>query len=163
MVEKLDFYDVVGMLVPGALLVFVVAILFPSISLYVAATGLPDSFVAAGLLALAFFAGQLLQAIGSECEGLLYSMWGGNPREMAFEGKLPKRYLAEDAASRITERLRREYGQDETDGSLFLRAVGLANGRTGARHERFNALYAYHRGCVALMAVSMLLDRKSVV
>ena len=49
----------------------------------------------------------------------------------------------------------RVVGEKPTDRSLFLRAMQLAESAGNARVQRFNSLYAYHRGLITLTLIAL--------
>jgi hypothetical protein len=157
MSEKLELYDILGIVVPGALLVYVIPMCFRAPTELRSATGFPDAFLVIVLTALAVFAGHLIQALGSGLEPVLYWTWGGKPSNAALTRGLGERYLPADAADRIKRKLQAAVGPDQPATSLFLSAMQLAEGAVGSRASRFNALYAYHRALLVLTGLAMIL------
>lgn len=151
MLDSFRFYDIIGILVPGTLIVGTVPILFPVLSTHALVAGFPEGFSIIALLALAFFVGQLLQALGSFLEPGLYWTWGGRPGERAVSHGLGPRYLPLEMAKRIRKLLEKEIQDKANETSLFLTAMQLAGSTDNARHQRFNAVYAYHRGLLMLL------------
>jgi len=156
MTEKLDYYDIIGTVIPGILLVSWVAICFPSISQVTCSPGLSGAFGLIAGIALAIFVGQFVQAIGSLIEPVLYWSWGGRLSEKALEEGLG-RYLPTDTGHRIREKLRDKVGQNTNSQSLFLYAMQLTDAANIGRAARFNGLYAYHRSQVVLVLAALVL------
>ena len=154
MTEKLDYYDLLGTLVPGVLAVSWCAICFPQLAGIVSASGLNDLFGVIAGLALAVFAGQLVQAVGSIAEPLLYRSWGGRPSDRALQEGLG-RYLPADSSFRIRRKLQARVGPDAGSDSLFLHAMQLTDAANVGRASRFNGLYAYHRSLVVFVVVAL--------
>lgn len=77
MLDRLDYYDLLGVVVPGTLLVCWLPICFPVLSQVAASSDLSEAFEVIALVVLAFFVGQLVQAIASLVEPVLYWTWGG--------------------------------------------------------------------------------------
>jgi hypothetical protein len=108
-------------------------------------------------LAAAFFAGQVVQALGSIVEKPLFWTWGGEPSARALQDGLGRRYLPQDAAVRIKAKLSAEVGPAATDRSLFLYAMQCTDSAGVGRAPRFNSLYAYHRALFVLVLTMALL------
>jgi len=72
MTEKLNYYDIVGTVVPGVLLVSWAAVCFPGVSQVTSLSGLSGAFGLVTGIVLAIFTGQLIQAFGSMIEPVLY-------------------------------------------------------------------------------------------
>lgn len=156
MTAKFDFYDVFGVLIPGTLLLAWIAVCFPQIGQPGTAANLPDAFVVVVLTALAVFLGQLLQAGASLLEPFLFKTWSGRPSDLAVGGQLES-FLPQDAVDRITEKLRVAAGRDIEGRSLFLYAMQASESATPSRISRFNSLYAYHRGLLALSVIAFVI------
>lgn len=156
MMDKFDFYDLMSSLVPGVLLVGLVGALFPSVSGQL----VPDStgtFAVIALTALAVFVGQLLVAVGSILEPLLFMTWGGRPSDLALTEGLGDRYMPVGRGMRIKAKLQVQSEPDASTSSLFLKAMTLARASGGGLSERFNALYAYQRTLIVLVIAAMAL------
>ncbi len=154
MVEKFDYYDILTVVVPGVLLVAWIPFCFPNMLSLGDVPHFPDAFWVFVLTATAVFLGQLLQAIASLLEPLLYWSWGGRPSDQAFARGL-RGYLAKDTASRIKQAL---YASTQESGhSAFVCAMQLADSTEKTRSPRFNALYAYHRSLLWLVVVALAL------
>jgi hypothetical protein len=82
MVEKLEIYDLVGIAVPGVLVVAAIPLAFPSIAAQVATVKFPDGFALLALSALSVFIGYLIQTLASLVEPILFKTWGGRPSEL---------------------------------------------------------------------------------
>lgn len=147
MLEKIDYYDALGVLLPGTLMVAWVPICFPTI-LLIRVPEYPDLFVGLVLVALAIVVGQLVQAIASMLEPLLWATWGGMHSHRAMKGQLP-RCLPTAEVERIKVRLAAYARGNTSDGALFRCAMQLADGAAVGRVAKFNALYAYHRNLAA--------------
>lgn len=161
MTDKLDFYDILGIIVPGLLLLLLGPQLFPSITPYVRYASYPDAFTVIALTALAIFAGHLVQALGSLLEPFFNLTWGGRPSETALAGGLGQRYLPQDTADRIKKKLTTCVGPGATDRSLFPYSMQRSEG--SGRTSRFNALYAYHRGLLAVWLICCIALTSSMI
>lgn len=151
MAQKLDLYDILGILIPGLVLLVLVPQLFPTVLERILYDAYPDAFMVITLTALAVFVGHLVQALGSLIEPGLNLTWGGRPSEKALEEGLGDRYLPKDTAERIRKKLCETVGNGASTRSLFLYAMERSEG--SGRTSRFNALYAYHRGLLVLWLV----------
>jgi hypothetical protein len=158
MVEKFEIYDLLGIIVPGTLLIGLTLILFPVLSAPASNVKLPEGFTVICLVALSVFAGNLVQAISSLIEPLIENTWGGRMSEKGLSRGLGDRYLPTDTAARIRNKLVSVLGTNSKDRSLFLFALQKAETGENPRVGRFNALYAYHRAilCLTLMTFALL-------
>jgi hypothetical protein len=150
MAEKFSLYEILSNLVPGILLVGCLAILFPSWGASVA-TGLPNEFVVALLLATSVVAGMLVQTLGSLGEPILFRTFGGRPSDLALAGKLNERYFGKDKADRVIGQLKARFGSGASDRSLFLSAMAEAEAAETSRAKSFNAHYGYLRSITFLL------------
>ncbi len=91
MIDKFDYYDILGIVIPGALLAYWVAVCFPQTAEIVAGAQLPEAVDVLAFVALAFFVGHLVQAAASVLERPLYWSWGGQPSERALREGLGNR------------------------------------------------------------------------
>lgn len=162
MSSKFDAYDVLGIVVPGTMLLSWVALCFPEMATNVPKTSFPAGFSVIALTALAVFIGQLVQAVASICEPLVYKSWGGRPSDKALDAGIP-RFLPGETAKRIRAKLEAEIGDSSSGNSLFLFAMQLSDGLDTGRARRFNTLYAYHRALLQLMAIGGLVFCASVI
>jgi len=152
-IEKLGYYDILGVVVPGTLLLALIRVCFPGLSQLLCPVGFPEAFLVVILIALALFLGHLVQAIASSAEPLLYWTWGGRPSDRALQGGLDG-YLPQDSAARIKKVLARALGGEPSDHSLFLFAVQKAHAAEIGRASQFNSLYGYHRGILTLLVLA---------
>jgi hypothetical protein len=150
MVDKFKIYELLSWVVPGTLLVCLLAVCFPSLATATGAVKFPDAFSVVALLALAIFAGNLVQAIASLIEPALNWTWGGRPSERALQAGLGSRYLPQDAADRIRKKIEAAVGAGASDRAIFLFAMQRAESAGSDRVGTFNALYAYHRALLVL-------------
>lgn len=157
MLDKLDHYDILGIVIPGILLAYWVPICFPQAVEIAAGAGFPEAIDILGFAAIAIFLGQLIQAVASSVERHLYWNWGGMPSERALGRGLGHRYLSESAGRRVRTCLATLADSDASDQDLFQIAMARANGTSGSRTERFNALYAYHRALFVVVSIALLL------
>jgi hypothetical protein len=164
MTEKLDIYDILSTIVLGVLLVCAVPVCFPTV-LHTQTPTFPDAFAVIALTAVSWVAGQLVQALSSLTEPLLFRTFGGTPSERALNGMLPTRYLSKPESARIKEKLLAAMGDPEaSNASVFRYATHRTEGVGIGRAARFNALYAYHRGLlttVLLVFVMLVVSGQS--
>lgn len=156
MTDKFEIYDIMGVLVPGALMVCVVPLFFPAVSQLASGVPFPDAFAVIALTALAILAGHLVQAVASLIEPAVHKTWGGRPSDSVFTKGLGDRYLTLELAKRLREKLAAAYGADLDDRSIFQKAMQRAE-HAGGRVPRFNALYGYHRAVMTLSAMVTVL------
>ncbi len=157
MTTKLDYYDILGILVPGILLMCWIPVCFPGTICLVEFPSLPNGFDVLALTALAVFVGHVVQACASMAEPILYWTWCGRPSDRALRDGLGSRYFPPETARRIREKLEPAVGPEATASSMFLFAMHRAEGASQGRVSRFNSLYAYHRGLFVLLVVATLM------
>jgi hypothetical protein len=166
MAEKFDYYDILGTVIPGTLLLACAALCFPELVVLASGATYPDAFAVIILTSLAIFLGQIVTSIASLAEPLLYKTWGGRPSDMALSRGLGS-YLSASTASRIQAKLKPHAGAVD-EQSLFLYAMHRSDAAGIGRAARFNSLYAYHRSLLilslvvaALLGASMIWGRAS--
>lgn len=157
MFDKLDYYDIIGIVVPGVLLAYWLPICFPQTLTMLTTAGFPESIDVIGFTAASIFLGHLLQALASVIEKPLYASWGGRPSELALDQGLGNRYVSAEMAQRIRSKLVAAMDSKGSDQDLFLWAMERAKTDPISRSERFNALFGYHRALLALMLVGLVL------
>ncbi|HMA93725.1 MAG TPA: hypothetical protein VKP30_13635, partial [Polyangiaceae bacterium] len=146
MIDRLDLYDVLSAIVPGAVLVTGAATLFSNLKSPFIASGLPSEFAFVALVSGAMIAGQVVQTVGSALEPLLFRLFGGRPSDLAISGRLAARYLPDDASKRIVEKLRIRCGRsDASDHGLFLYAMNTAECSSNSKVRTFNAQFGHLR------------------
>jgi hypothetical protein len=91
--SKFELYDVIGVLLPGAIVLGLGCIAFPDVASRFSTAGFPQAFSVICLIAVAMFLGQLIQAVASLVEPLLYWTWRGRPSERALKDGLGDRYF----------------------------------------------------------------------
>jgi hypothetical protein len=101
------------------------------------------------LTAAALFLGQVINALGSLVEPLVFRTWGGRPSDTALVDGLGKLF-PEDSATRIKAKLSKAVGEGSSEHSLFLYAMQRAETQESSRARSFNMLYAYHRSLLVL-------------
>lgn len=157
MQDKFEFYDVLGVLIPGILVLCATALMFPDLGHYIRSEALPDGFPLISMIALSVFVGYFIQAIASIAERFLFMSWGGRPSDLALDGKLTNRYLGADIASHICENLQKSANSQLNNHALFLIALQQAESSGNNRVPRFNALYAFHRALTVLIAIVLVI------
>lgn len=154
--DKFELYDVLAVLIPGAIVLGVVSVAFPETAAKFASAGFPSAFAVICLIAVATFLGHLIQAITSFIEPFIYWTWGGRPSERALRAGLGTRYLPADTGRRIRAKLSKVVGEATNDRSLFLYAMQKAETSGNSRVAKFNGLYAYHRAMLTLVLVALV-------
>lgn len=161
MSDKFEYYDLLGILVPGSLLITWIPVCFPAAA-ELAVPQFPEAFGVVLCTAVAVFLGQMVQAVASLIEPLLHRSWGGRPSDLALAGTLTK-YLPPDSAERIKRKLSEAIGGTPSERSVFLYAMQLTDGAGNGRVPRFNSLYAYHRGLLTTLGLGLILFACSVL
>lgn len=150
LVDKVELYNILGILVPGILLIAWLPLCFLGL-LAVTVPKFPDAFSASVLIALAFFAGYIIQALGSLMEPFLCWLWRGKHSSRVFQ-EMRNPCFAPVSALRIREKIAARPGMGSCDdGALYQVASSLAESAPASRVARFNALYAFHRALLVLV------------
>lgn len=160
--EKFEFYDILGIIVPGIMLMCFGVLCFPETAKILTISNYPEAFTLVALTAVALFLGNILQALVSLAEPLLDLSWGGRLSEQALKKGLGERYFPADSAKRISSKLTAAIGDNPSLRSRFLFAMQLAETSDNPRVGRFNALYAYNRALLLLVVVSFVLTLASL-
>jgi hypothetical protein len=159
--EKISIYDLLATLVPGTLVLGLLAVVAPDTAAGFKRLNLPDAFAVIVLVALAIFAGNMVQALASLVEKPLYFTWlwkrDLRPSEYCLEHGLGG-YLPKDSAARIKGKLAAVLGAKAQDRSLFLYAMQLAESATNQRVTVFNALFAYHRALFMFAVIGVVVS-----
>jgi len=159
--DKFEFYDILGVIVPGIMLMCFGVLCFPETAKALSISNYPEAFTVIALTAVALFLGNILQALVSLAEPLLEFSWGGRLSEQALKTGLGERYFPSDSAKRISSKLAAAIGDNPSVRSRFLFAMQLAETSGNPRVGRFNALYAYNRAFLLLAVVSLFLTLAS--
>ncbi len=153
MVDKFDFYDLLSVLVPGAILVGWIPICWPDI-LLIAHPKFPDAFTVLLLIALSMVVGQVAQSISSMIEKLQDLTFSGKVSEQLMKKKL--KTVNPELVDRVRAKIVRHAGVELGDDSAFLYAQEQARSVSHSRTERFNALYAYNRNLIGVLLIMIL-------
>lgn len=163
--KQFDFYEFTGILLPGAIVLTALVLLFPGWGL---PTLIKDISVG-GLgvfVVLAYAVGHIVQAVGNLVEAMWWKLWGGLPSD--WLRTKPSRLLAAPQVSALEKRLRERQGLDgfdittaaATDWYAVTRQIyaDVASAGRSARVDTFNGNYGLNRGLAAglLVVLSLL-------
>lgn len=162
---EIGFYDFVGVIVPGTVLLVGTDFLFNIEELEPLL--IPESFGSLGThLVLAYLIGHLLQAIGNAFERIYWKLWHGMPTDWPVtRPELTRFSQAIDVICQLT-------GQEKPTGNIDARlkewrrlvaqarSTIYANGRA-ARIQVFNGIYGMFRGVLASLIIGALLGWRS--
>jgi hypothetical protein len=163
MTDKLDFYDLLGILIPGTVFMCAGIICYPSLASQLALPQLPEGFAVIALVSLAVFVGHVLQSMASLVEPLIEKTWGGRMSEKALKSGLGERYLPKESADRIAGTLAKAMTMESGKRSRFLYAMQISETASNPRIARFNALYAHFRVLLVMaLAVLMMLIHSAI-
>jgi len=155
MPEKFDIYAILGVLIPGVLIVCAFPLACPAVAHATADIKLPDGFAVIALISVSIFVGYLVQALASLVEPVLNYTWGGRASERALGCGLGDRYFSKADGARIRAKLVPLATAGASDQSLFCVAMQIAENFGSTRVSQFNALYAYHRALILLTIISL--------
>jgi len=157
--RSFDFYEFVGIIIPGAV------VLLGLMSLFSEARTLDNAGVSVGALGafiiIAYAAGQLVQGIGNGLEWVWWKIRRGWPTHRALAGKL----LSADQHKRLMKALRADK-KIAADAALTSPSECLAVAREvysivahagqAGRVDRFNGNYGLVRGLAAALLVLLI-------
>jgi hypothetical protein len=156
MLERLNLYDLLTALIPGALLLCVFVVLFPGVQAPTRGLALPQEFALVALLAGSILVGEVIQTLGSLFEPAFFRLFGGRPSDRALAGTLAARYFPVDAAVRIKAKLVGRVGPGAGSRSLFLAAMNIAEATPDSKAGIFNAQYGHHRAVTTLLLLTFI-------
>lgn len=154
METQLSYYDVVAHVVPGTLVLGVLA-LIPAVFGFTVPLPHSDAVTLAAGLPVTYAVGQVVQAVSSLLQPLYYRLWGGMPSTVILEGRSTR--LRGTRLHTLLDGLAhpdssaRESAEER--GALFSSAMALCNRHGLGRVGEFNAAYAFHR---ALLTTGVL-------
>ncbi len=151
---KFSYYDVVAHIVPGTLVLGVLALIPEAFGFHFPLPRSEVIGVVAGI-PVAYATGQVVQGIASFMQPVYYRLWGGMPSTVILEGHSGR--LAGARLIRVMGELSRNFDSaaDTTEEreALFVDAMALCNRQNLGRVADFNASYAFHR---ALLTTGVL-------
>ncbi len=164
MEQKFTYYDIVAHLVPGTIILSLIA-LSANLFGFSFPTAFSDTAKFGVGLALAYVIGHVLQAISSQFESFYEERWGGKPSVKLLSSKTE--YFAEKHRKELLEKLQAYFKSDSASSNedyqqLFSHAAALVNKEGIGRVNLFNASYALHRvilttGIIGILTVALLL------
>jgi hypothetical protein len=163
--RQFDFYEFTGVIAPGAVFLFGVAILFPEFGKQL--QGQDFTVGSLGLfLVLAYVAGHLVQALGNALEWTWWKLWGGWPTGWPRTGKgnLLSDPQRKQLRSRIAALLALPVGEDpfelqQKSWMAVVRQIDAAvkPAESRKRIETFNGNYGLNRGIAASLLALVIL------
>ncbi len=162
--QKFTYYDLVAHLVPGTIILSLIALSAKLLGFSFAAS-FSNTAKFGAAIALAYIIGHALQGISSQFESFYEKMWGGKPSVQLLSSET--KYFIEKHRLKLLEKLQAYFesgsaSSDEDYQQLFSHAAALVNKEGIGRVNLFNASYALHRvmlttGVIAMFAVALLL------
>jgi hypothetical protein len=159
--KTLNFYEFAGLVAPGGVTLFGIALLFPTARGILFGNNL--SVGEFGLFTiLAFVAGHLVQGIGDVIEWFWWKAWGGMPTDWVRTGKheLIASQQRQALATHIHEKLKlkgcakfEEMSRSDWSGITRQIYAAVAAGERSARVDRFNGNYGLNRGITAALVI----------
>ena len=167
--KKLTFYEQVGIVIPGAVLLFGLLFFFPSLKELLAKDGVSLGQLGIFVL-LSYAAGHLIAAAGNLMENLLWWPLGGMPSSWITKQKTS--LVSEEQRARLPAKIRARLGitvpntiaeLDRKRWNSISRQIYSDIERNGKRNriETFNGNYGLNRGlaagCLVLAGVAFVL------
>lgn len=170
METQLSYYDVVAHVVPGTLVLGVLA-LVPAVFGFTVPLPHSSAVTLAAGLPVTYAVGQVVQAVSSLLQPLYYWLWGGMPSTVILEGRSTR--LRGTRLRTLLDALadpRSAAGETpESRRALFSSAMALCNRHGLGRVGEFNAAYAFHRALLTtgvltsgMLTVALVLSELSV-
>jgi hypothetical protein len=164
--QKLSFYEQIGIVIPGSVLVFALLLYYPQLQILTAKDGI--SVGELGLFVLiAYAAGHLIAAIANALEGLFWGILGGMPSDWvtrdppALLSPQQIENLRTKIATRLDVTIDRMPGLDKKTWLPISRQIFadvVKNGKPD-RIDTFNGNYGLNRGlasaCLVLVLVAL--------
>lgn len=164
--DKMTFYEQVGIVIPGTVLLVGLLFYFPALNGLIAKDGVTLGQFGIFLL-LAYASGQLVAAVGNALEALLWRFVGGMPSNWVTQPggtSLLSSHQVETLASRIRTRLNAQIGKvDGLDHRTWwpitrqIYADVAKNGKP-QRIDTFNGNYGLNRGLSASTLILALVS-----
>ena len=145
MLEKIDIYDIVTSLLHGTLFLVAGCVLFPHAIKIVAPLGISEFASSIAFICIAYFVGQVITSVSSIIQPCLFWTWGGTPSKLAFEGKIPDKYISYDMVKLARTALQKTSQNNLSDLAIFSKAMSIARKTDGSLSERHSRMYAYNR------------------
>jgi hypothetical protein len=167
--KNFDFYEFAGVLTPGALLLYSISLIYPSLAIYI--QGKEFTVGELGLFViLSYVAGHLLQALGNLIEWLYWNIRGGMPTDWVRTHKKHERYLISDQQIDSLEKQMQSklkltepfiFSDDLTKKNWTgitrqIYAAVQAGGRS-QRIDTFNGNYGLFRGIASAFLAALIL------
>ena len=171
--KKLTFYEQVGIVIPGSVLLFGLFFFFPLLKELLAKDGVSVGQLGIFVL-LSYAAGHLIAAFGNAGEGLLWSLAGGMPsdwvikKETSLLSPLQREQLPKKISSRLGITIASVIGLERKSWFPVSRQLYIDVARHGKpdRLDTFNGNYGLNRGlaaaCIILAFVAFADGQKHV-
>lgn len=162
MSSKFDAYEIIGVIAPGSVLLFGLALLFPDLKSLFFEQGFSVGDL--GLfLVLSFVAGHLIQAVGNLAEPLIWKPFGGMPTDWLIRN--PEKLLQDTQVDRLRQAVKSDFDCDLQQLSPAqwapvvreIYATIQAKGDT-TRIDSFNRTYGLMRGVTATLGALAVLS-----
>jgi hypothetical protein len=155
---QLSYYDIVAHIVPGTLVLGVLA-LIPEVFGFTVPTPKSDAITLAAGLPVAYAVGQVVQAVSSLMQPIYYRLWGGMPSNVILAGdsKRLRGVRLSKILTALSDRLGSPAGTPEERAAIFSFAMALCNKDSLGRVGDFNASYAFHRALLTTGVLTTLM------
>ncbi len=162
--RKFDFYEFVGVLLPGVVLLTVVGLVFPSLKADIVGTDMSVGDFGWRTM-LAYVVGHLLQGIGNLIERAYWWFWGGMPTDWIRSGKRP--LIAGEQQRLLQHNVRKLLGNEafelekvnshQWDSITRQVYAYVSDAGLSYRVDVFNGNYGLFRGVASALLVSLVL------
>lgn len=161
MSSRFDAYEIIGVIAPGSLFLFGLALLFPDLQSLFFEQGFSVGDLGLFLL-LSFVAGHLIQAAGNLIEEIIWKPFGGMPTDWLI--KTPQKLLHDTQIERLQQTVKRDFSCNlhqlsPAQWAPIVRemyAAVQAEGDT-TRIDSFNRTYGLMRGVTATLGALAVL------
>jgi hypothetical protein len=158
MEDKLSYYDIVAHIVPGTLVLGVLA-LVPKVFGFMVPLPHSSAILLAASVPVTYTIGQVIQALASFMQPLYYHMWGGMPSEVILEGRSKRLHgpRLDKMTTALSDYFGVATGAAEQRAALFSFSMALCNRNGLGRVDSFNASYAFHRALLTTGIVTTVM------
>lgn len=158
--NKLTFYEQVGIVIPGSIVLFGALFYFPELKALLAKNGFSVGELGVFVL-LAYAAGHLIAALGNAGEYFLWRMAGGMPSEWLTRDQTrllssqQRELLPQKIQSRLGIKINSVRGLDRNTWWTITRQIYADVAKNGKpeRIDTFNGNYGLNRGLAAALIV----------
>ncbi len=164
--REFSFYEFVGVIAPGTILIIILTQVFPDVlkALYIKGLSLGEFGV---FVIIAYTVGHLLQSLGNVLEKTWWYFWGGMPTNWIIQYK-KKTYLSDEQLKALPQKIStvlnleakttlKEYNSDQWMAITRQIYAAVKQNDAAARVDIFTGNYGFFRGITSAVAVGLIM------